>query len=252
MDNEQVVNNSEESTSQSPSPSDVQTPDNSNDTLSDQSREDTNTPDNANDNENSVEHDEPQSDKARNRFQDLANENAALKEQKTNWEQDKQRWTELEMQMQQANAQRQVDPYNNNYAGVQEAKTLILESKLQRLEEERGWEQAFSKYPELKKDRDLDDLVYQQYNAAKLTGKNVTPSEVTEQVMRWKNKNDKRVSNESYEQAENDIAEKSTVSQRSGRRSGSNSGSNKSNADSAMDMYKQTGDDRYLLDSLKY
>lgn len=250
MDNETtVVNTQENETPNAPSTSEMQTQGESVDTSSEQSREDTNTPEDANEVDPSLELKE----KSANRFQELANENSRLREEQTRWEEERNKWLTLEQQMQQQAVQAELgDPNARANFGGQDPRTLVLESKLARLEEEQLWGKAIEKYPELKKDKKLDNIVYRNYVAAKTAGENVTPSQIADEVMGWVGSNNKRITTSTYEQAENDIAQKVAISSRPTKRSSANVGSEESAVKKARELYKQTGDERHLADVLDY
>lgn len=132
---------------------------------------------------------------------------------KTLWEEEREKAILLESQLA---SHSPLDQYNQLGFTVNELKTS-------RLEQEMLWDKAESKFPELGKDKELQDLVYSNYLSRK-NEPGVTPLKVAGEVIGFLNKREKRVRESTYKQAEDDITSKSLVNTKPPRRSGSTRG----------------------------
>lgn len=93
--------------------------------------------------------------------------------------------------------------------------------KVSMLEQERLWDKTYSKYPDLQKDQDLDNLIYGNYVARLNAGERVTPMQIADEVMGYLDKKSSKVKEETYKQAEDEITTKAMVSPKQPRRSSS-------------------------------
>lgn len=133
---------------------------------------------------------------------------------KTKWEQDREQTQMVEQQMSALTPTQQLQQFGYT----------ALELKVARMEEERGWEKAYSKHHELQKDPKLDNLVYSNYVARKNAGESVDPTKVADEILGYLETRTKEVKSKTYEQAENDIAQKASLSQKSSQRSANRGG----------------------------
>ena len=210
-----------------------QTTESTEENVSVQSGEDNNAPDAESTQYESVEGEEP----------------SEQNEYKTNFAQENEQLVNFENNLQAQLTQAQIGG-NLNLSAVAELQLLQMRSQLTRLEEEKKWDQAFKKYPEVQKDKSLDDLVYKTYIAEKERNPYVTPVQVADEVMKVLGKYKKDALNRGYQQAEDDISEKMYGSRTPSRRSPS-----KGEEDlrrKAVEKYQETGDERHLLDTLTY
>lgn len=146
--------------------------------------------------------------------------------------------------------QSRANPAAPNIPDVRDLQLAQLGSQLARLEEEQKWNDVFSKHPELKKDKELDDLVYSAYVTKRQSDPKVTPTQVADQVFKSLGKLKTSAAKEAYTKAEDDLATKGAASQTPARRSESTGSDDQMSKN--MQKYKETGDQRFLIDSVKY
>lgn len=139
-------------------------------------------------------------EKSKNRFQELANERSHYKT----------------MAEQQAEVLRQNAELIKKYEAqginaLQQFGATGTSLEIQALKEEMAWEKAYAKFPELKEDKDLDELVYANYIARRNLGENVAPEAIAKDVMSYLDKKLSQTKSQAYEQAENEITQKLSV-----------------------------------------
>lgn len=100
-----------------------------------------------------------------------------------------------------------------------------LQLEVHMMKEQQKWEKAENKYPILKEDPDLADSIYAEYIARQNAGENVTPESVAAKRVGYLDKYVEKVKSKTYEQAENDITQKTQVSTKAAKRSSSNGSS---------------------------
>lgn len=173
----------------------------------------------------------------------------------TRWEQERERWIGQEQNMMaQFNQARVVAQPQQNVGNYAQPANLIAQSQVTRLEEELLWTKAFNDVPELKQDREFEDLVYENYLALKQSNPAVTPTDVANKMKRMITKQMSKVSKEAYTKAQNDIAQKVS----GGRSSAPKRSDTPREADRAedrkksLDKFRQTGDESELYDLLNY
>lgn len=232
----------------SDSTTDIQTPEVSEETSSLQSREDNNTQ--ADENNQNAEA-EQLTDKSQNRFQQLANERD---EYRSKFEEslEAQRRLEADMLAQAQRATINPNYQQGNYNNRVDPLNIVMQSQLQRLELKAQWQEALAEMPELKTDKQLDDLVYRNYVAAVNAGENVTPLEVAKEVKSWLRNYEKKVSKQAYSKAEDDITQKAQISRQPVQRSNTSNNQGGDERNKALSRYRETGDERALYDILDY
>jgi hypothetical protein len=244
---EDVVNNEAEVLQpDSPSTSEEQAaPVEDTDTTSDQSGEDINTPGDEGD-EESTEDQEQVSEGASNRFQELANENKQLKEeinQRRLREEQSEQMSKAEASMLQT--AQQLDP--NSAQGLQ-AQLYALQLANERREIDSQWQQVEKDFPQIKEDRDLENLVFENFLAARQLNPNARISDSAKKLVGYLDHSSKKGQKKAIKQAEKALTEKVSSS-------GSTIGASNTNtqADSAsrarqqaIQRYRETGDPRHL------
>lgn len=139
-----------------------------------------------------------------------------LKEaRKGGWDLNRDRYVQAEQQISQEAYSRGLDPIEQ----LKEFGTTADRIKTEKLEMDIMWDKATRAFPQLEKDPDLANLVYGNYKARSDAGESVTPLQVASEVDSYLSKVIKKTKSETYEQAENDISEKTTVSAKSPKRS---------------------------------
>ena len=192
------------------------------------------------------------SDHANKRFQDLANKAREADEYRTRWEEEREYRTAIEQQMQSQLQQAQINPQYDPAAAIEYSNmnTLILQSRLDRLEDEKNWGQVDTSYPEIKQDRALDDFVYQQFNAMRLANPNATPMQAAKAVMGYLSKVKGSAKDEAYQAAEENLTNKAIVSRAPGRRAPT-AAEGTSQGD-PFERWKRTGEENALLDAINW
>lgn len=168
---------------------------------------------------------------------------------KPNYFRDNEQLSQFEAQVQQQTAQAQIGG-NQDLSQLRDLQLLQMQAQLARIDEERKWEQAVNKYPELTKNKAIDDIVYRNYLAEKARNPSVTPLQIADEFMKVLNSLQKKTESEAYTKAEDDISAKVIASRTPSRRS-PNTGE-VDETKSIINNYKKSGDEQDLLDLLRY
>lgn len=215
-----------------------QTPETSEENVVEPSREDTNTPTTEGTSEETVE------------VEDNAQEASAEPEYKPNYVTQSENILNFESELQSQIGQAQINPVNQEVPDVRGLQMAQLAAQVTRMEEEKAWEKAISQYPEIRTNKQLDDLVYSTYQVEKARNPQVTPVQTAAKVFKMIEGVKKSAGKQAYQKAEDDIAQKLSDSRTPARRSQSDGSQDP--IKTSVDEYKRTGDDRVLLEGLRY
>lgn len=164
--------------------------------------------------------DEQLTEKSKNRFQELANQNRDLQEQLANYKAELLAQQEYQRQLQhylaslakqeelqeQAEQVRQTDLNTNEVLAKLALKLEKLEREKLIENEKKMWDEAIAAHPEIEQDPLFDNLVYSTYKTYLASGYNVTPKQIADQIKKYMGQNLTKKQEESYKKAQADLS----------------------------------------------